>query len=301
MKKIICIIGIVAILLTGTACDENVTDGETTKKDLNFSKENFPKIDGSTANIPMAELMLKKILGMSDEEIKESGMTEFATTPYAYDNLINKDADLLLVYEADDATKQRITDSGVELEYYPIGKDALVFIVNSANEVESLDEAQIQDIYQGRITNWDSITGVDSLIEAFQRPELSGSQALMKKLVMREREMALPPAEYYSPPRMSDLIEVLTEYNNSGNAIGYSVYYYAKNMYAKDGLKFIGVNGVQPSNETIKDGTYPYVNEFYAVIRKDEPENSDTRKLLQWILSEEGTAIVEDAGYVSVR
>ena len=266
-----------------------------------FTKENFPKIDGSTANIPMAESMLKKILNMTNKEIKASKMTEFATTPYAYDNLINKVSDLLLVYEADDYTKQMIVESGVELEYYPIGKDALVFIVNAKNKASSLTETQIQDIYQSKITNWKDINGVDMRIEAFQRPELSGSQALIRKLVMREKEMAVPPSVYYFPEGMGDIVEVLAEHNNSGNAIGYSVYYYAKNMNAKDGLKFIGVNGVQPSNETIKDGTYPYVNEFYVVIRKDEPENSPARKLLQWILSQEGTAVVEEAGYVSVR
>lgn len=265
---------------------------------LDFTVENFPKLDGSTANVPMAKLMLKKILGLSESQSEK--LTDFATTPYAYENLINKESDLLLVYEADAATKQSIKESGVELEYHPIGKDALVFIINEKNSVKSLTELQLQDIYQGRLTNWKEAGGADLKIEAFQRPELSGSQALMRKLVMREKEMTNAPAYYY-PGGMAGLIGILAEYKNTGSALGYSVYYYAKNMEAREGLKFVGVNGVLPSNETIQSGAYPYVNEFYAVIRAEEPADSNTRKLLNWILSSAGKETVEEAGYVSMN
>ena len=42
-------------------------------------------------------------------------------------------------------------------------------------------------------------------------------------------------------------------------------------------------------------------NEFYAVIRKDEPQDGTERQLLEWILSEEGKQVIEDAGYVGVN
>lgn len=53
--------------------------------------------------------------------------------------------------------------------------------------------------------------------------------------------------------------------------MGYSVYYYAKNMYSVPGLRLMAVDGVVPSEETIANGSYPFLNEFYAVIRKNEP------------------------------
>ncbi len=55
------------------------------------------------------------------------------------------------------------------------------------------------------------------------------------------------PTEFY-PAEMGELIETLAEYNDSGNAIGYSVYYYANYMYSKPGLKFLAINGVVPSD-----------------------------------------------------
>ena len=82
--------------------------------------------------------------------------------------------------------------------------------------------------------------------------------------------------------------------------MGYSVYYYAKNMYSVPGLRLMAVDGVVPSEETIANGSYPFLNEFYAVIRKNEPEGGSVRRLLDWVLSEEGRRAIRDAGYVGL-
>lgn len=122
----------------------------------------------------MAVLMVQRLLGISAEEA--DAMLNFTNTPYAYEALVQKNTDLLLVYEADEETKQIIKSSGVELEYHPIGRDALVFITNEGNPVTSLTTAQIQDIYQGKVVNWKTLGGEDKRIEAYQRPVKSGSQ-----------------------------------------------------------------------------------------------------------------------------
>ncbi|MCL2513744.1 MAG: substrate-binding domain-containing protein, partial [Oscillospiraceae bacterium] len=200
---------------------------------------------------------------------------------------------------ADETVREMIKESGVELEYLPIGRDALVFIANDGNPIINLTEKQIQDIYQGKTTNWKGLGGEDREIVAYQRSQDSGSQALMDKLVMKGLTPADAPVELY-PGTMGGLIEAIAEYSNSKNAIGYSVYYYVSNMYSLPGLRLMSVNGVVPSNGTIADGTYPYTNEFFAVIRKNEPKDGDTRKLLDWVLSAEGKQAVIDAGYVGV-
>jgi len=94
------------------------------------------------------------------------------------------------------------------------------------------------------------------------------------------------------------LIDELARYNNEGNALGYSVFYYANYMYQQPGLRMIAVDGVQPSDETIADGSYPLLNEYYVVIRADEPEDSPARLLRDWILSDEGSAAIVKAGYI---
>ena len=263
-----------------------------------FTLENYPRVDGSTANIPLAVLLAQKTMDIS-AELAENTIA-FSTTTYAYHNLTYDQADLLLVYEASEETKQILPESGVELEYYPIGLDALVFIVNESNPINNLTTQQVQDIYQGKIVNWNQVGGADAPIAAFQRDTNSGSQALMKKLVMKNLKMSQAPIEF-TPAEMGELIEQLADYNNEGNALGYSVYYYAQNMYTQPGLKFLSIDGVSPSNDTIADQSYPFINQFYAVIRADEKPDSPTRKLLAYILSPEGIKVIEESGYVAIK
>jgi len=263
-----------------------------------FTTETMPKIDGSTANIPLAELILKRITDMDQDEIDKR--INFTTTPNSYMNLGYGSTNLLLVYEADDETKQQLIDySYSEFEYYEIGLDALVFLTNINNPVDSITTQQLQDIYTGKITNWKELGGEDKPIVPFQRIEKSGSQALMRKLVMGNLEMTQAPEEL-APGEMGGLMTALADYDNESNSIGYSVYYYAKNMFALPNLKLLAIDGVAPSNATIADASYPFINPFFAVIRKDTAADSNERKLLNWILSDKGKQTIIDSGYVAV-
>lgn len=254
----------------------------------------YPKVDGSTATIPLAEALIRRITGCSQAEAEES--IDFSTTDLSYYALAEGNADLLLVYEPAEATAQELK----VFENYdvrPIGLDALVFIVNEDNPVDSLTAEQIRGIYSGEITNWKEVGGNDAEIVPFQRPTLSGSQTLMLNLMMQGTPMTEPKTELVSAT-MSDIIIDIAAYDNSANAIGYSVYYYAKNMYAQPGLKFIAVDGVVPSNESINQGTYQYTNPFYGVISKEPTEQAAA--LLDWLLTEEGQKLVEESGYVPI-
>ena len=61
----------------------------------------------------------------------------------------------------------------------------------------------------------------------------------------------------------------------------------------------IAVDGIKPSKENIKNGTYPIIAPVYAVTYKDNP-NVNARKLISWMLSEEGQYIIEETGYVGI-
>lgn len=71
-------------------------------------------------------------------------------------------------------------------------------------------------------------------------------------------------------------------------------------MVANDDVKMLALNGVYPSAENIRNGTYPVVAEFYAIYRADN-ENENIPILIDWLLSEEGQNLIEACGYVSVR
>ncbi len=80
--------------------------------------------------------------------------------------------------------------------------------------------------------------------------------------------------------------------------IGYSVYFYEHFMAASPYTRPLAVDGVRPTAESIRNEEYPYVTKVYGVIRKDEPNDSNAHKLRDWILSDEGQALVGESVYV---
>ena len=91
----------------------------------------------------------------------------------------------------------------------------------------------------------------------------------------------------------------MKSYDNSAGAIGYSVYYYAEEMKAAQGLKLLKLEGVEPNPDTIRSEEYPIVNPKYVVISA-KAEDSPTKQLYDWLLSEEGQKLIAAEGYVSV-
>lgn len=255
----------------------------------------FPVTDGSTATLPLAWMLYRLCTG-EDQAAAEKAMS-FTKTNNAYIRLMDKEADLVIAYEPgpNAAADPRFKD----LELKPIGLDALVFLCNTENPVQSLTSSQLKDIYTGKIRNWKEAGGEDAEIIAFQREENSGSQTLVEKLLMQGTPMMDAPGEL-RPGEMGELVDSVARYSNSRNALGYSVYYYARNMYQRPNLRFMAVDSIAPSPETIREGDYPFVNPFYACVRKDEPENTEARKLFNWLTGEDGQSLVDVMGYVSV-
>ena len=319
MKKLICALLVIAMLFALAACkrqeepeavnteapsteaptDAPATDAPTAEpteepaERPSMAYADYPKVDGSTANIPLAMGLVQLITGCSEDKAEQS--IDFSTTDYSYEALANGLCDMLLVYEASAPTKE-LYDPQRNFDMRPIGLDALVFITNTDNPVDSLTEEQIRGIFSGRITNWSEVGGLDMPIKAFQRPTLSGSQTLMLDLCMGGVPMADTETVVVSDT-MSDVIRDIAAYDNSANAIGYSVYYYAQNMYNQPNLKFIKVEGVTPTNESINSGEYKYINPFYAILPKTNV-NANAAAIVDWLETPEGQAFVASCGYV---
>ncbi|MBP3901249.1 MAG: substrate-binding domain-containing protein [Blautia sp.] len=255
--------------------------------------EEYPKVDGSLACIPLMEALIQAVTGC-DQTTAEESLADFTNTNPSYSALKDGRADLILSYEASAETKEKL-ENLKDLDLAPVGRDALVFIVNSGNPVDSLTKEQIHDIYTGKIQNWSEVGGDDIEIKAFQRRENSGSQTLMRLLLMGDEE--IPEKQMISISTMDGLIDTVMSYDNSANAIGFSVYYYASEMEAREGMKIISVDGIAPSNETIRSGEYTLSNPFYVGIPQTPTPNAQL--LHDWLLSNEGQKFVEDCGYVA--
>lgn len=302
MKKITALLLVFLLTLTALAgCSgKNELPEETSAEQtgtFTFTKENYPKMGGSLANLPLGEAVTATVLGITREEADELIKFEGSTTDN-YKAIVDKDFDILLAYEPSEEAKAYIEEKNVPLEMTAIGVDALVFICSLENEVKSLTVDQIKDIYTGRLTSWAEVGGEDSDIIPYQRNKDSGSQTLFDKLINLGDELMEPEKDYIIGS-MIGLLEAVADYDNSKDALGYTVYYYLTNM-EKDKLttsKILDVDGITPSNETIGSGEYPLTNDFYVVIRKSAKENSPERILYNWICSEQGQELVEQENY----
>lgn len=283
---------------TGNTAVQNTTANIPAQQKYTLTKEEYPKIDGATAMRPMSVEIAKSVLQMTDEEA--DNFIIHNTTSKAYQNLIDGKADLIFVSEPSDDILNTAKSKNVEFEMVGIGRDGFVFIVNTENTVKSLTIDQIQKIYTGQITNWQEVGGSNAKILAYQREQNSGSQNLMEKMVMKGLEMAESPKSLYIAD-MAGLVDSIASYSNSKDAIGYSIYLYAKEQYVKDSIRFLAINGVNPTDETIADGTYPLSKIVYAVFRKDEPSDSKVRELVNWLKTTDGQKAVEAGGYVGLK
>ena len=314
-KKLLCIILALAMCLSlFAACGDDVAEPIITPEisqpapDITpeeaenlfvFTRENMPKMDGSTSLVPLSQAAASLLLGESLEDVED--LVQFNRTSQSYRNLMYTDSCDILIASVPSADVFAEMDSNnFEYEMEPIATDALIFVVNEGNSVDSLTTEQIIGIYTGEITNWSEVGGEDEPIAAFQRNSGAGSQALMEKLVMGDTPMMAAPTEFMAGS-MGELMEYVRSYDNSSGAIGYSVYYYANDMRMAEGLKIIAVDGVEPTDDNIRDGAYPHLSNYYTVIAADEPADSPARIMFEWLQSAEGQRLVKSEGYVPVK
>lgn len=297
-KHKIIIVSLTILLLLFTGCSGATEPIEPAIKAPLFTPEDYPVVDGSTVTIPLSEALGAKLMNVPVEEARQYIVHN--KTHQAYINLINGDAELIFVTSPSKEELQYAKDSNVELELIPVVSEGFVFLANKDNPVNNLSLQQIRDIYTGNMTNWKDAGGSDTPIIAYQRPVNSGSQTGFLDMVMGDLKPVEPPMEQIIA-EMGALIDAVATYKNEPDAIGYSYFYFVTDMWGNEKIKLLSVNNIYPDKKTISDGSYPICTAYYAVIRKDEPVDSSVRKIVAWLLSEEGQQLAEEAGYVKVQ
>lgn len=272
---------------------KQIMNGRFTPEEINFHR-----IDGSTATIPITAELARQVIS-PDTDVYLS--VDHNTTHVAYENLIvSKSKDLIFVTPPSDEETAMAAENGVLLKKAPVALDGFVFITHRDNPVDSLTIEQIQDIYSGKIKNWKQVGGNDEKITAYQREKNSGSQTAMEEFVMKGRELMKAPQELYIEG-MGTLIESVAEYSNETCSIGYTYCYYMNNLYRNPDIKLIRINGTEPSDENLKNGSYPFTVPYYEIIRLDEPEDSFASELFEYMLTDEGQETVKQAGYCPAK
>lgn len=268
------------------------------------------RLDGATALYPVYAAFAQAVFPKGEYPMYGTGSAKYASvactnTVNAYERLIYGETDIIFVAGPSDEQLEMAKRAGRQLHLTPVGREAFVFFVNSRNPVTSLTVEQIQKIYSGQITNWKEVGGKNQSIRPFQRAENSGSQTALQRL-MGDAPL-MEPEEDERIGGMGGIIRQVASYRNYKNALGFSFRFYATQMDASDQIRLLALNGVEPTKETIRDGSYPVASEFYAVtasaIGKPAPQETDgtVKAFLDWVLSPQGQQLVEKTGYVALN
>lgn len=320
-KKLLLGIFLLIITVAFSNCHE---ENDIPFKIEGLTIDNYPRVDGSSSTEPLNTLIACKLfdwryewqpymagngiwrLVPHKEDIPEHFFGErikSSQTHQSIINLVDKQTDIVLSARKISADEKSYAESqGVSLLERPIALDALDFLVNKQNMIHSLTVKQVQDIYKGKITNWSELGGADEVIKPFIRNANSGSQEMMKEIVMGNADMPDWEIGYTDDEIISTMASVYSELSVYPNGICFSPHYYKEFIIREAAgavnVKSIAIEDVYPDPKTIKKRTYPFVAPVYVIIRSDTAPHSMIFQLYEWLRSEAGKQVISESGYV---
>ena len=167
--------------------------------------------------------------------------------------------------------------------------DGIAVIVNPENPVSDLDVDTIAKIYTGEITNWKDVGGNDAEIVRIGREAGSGTRDGFESITDTE-----DVCQYRQ--ELTSTGDVITAVSQNPDAIGY-----ASLASVKDSVKALNVNGVTPSEDTVKDGSYVIQRPFVLVTKDGTALSDAAQKFFDFATSAEAAGIISGAGAVAAN
>ncbi|MDD7413078.1 MAG: phosphate ABC transporter substrate-binding protein [bacterium] len=165
--------------------------------------------------------------------------------------------------------------------------DGIAIIVNPDNPLTDIDLDTLAKIYKGEITNWKDVGGSDEEIVVIGREAGSGTRDGFESIT-DTKDACVYRQELTSTG------DVITAVSQNPAAIGY-----ASLASVKDTVKALSVGGVVPTEETVKDGTYPVQRPFVLVTREGVELSETAQKFFDFATSVEAADIISAAGAVA--
>jgi phosphate transport system substrate-binding protein len=189
-----------------------------------------------------------------------------------------------------DKLKERFNTTGVEI---PVARDGISIYLNEENKVFELTLDQLKGIYTGKITNWKELSGEDAKIVLYGRENSSGTYVYFKENVLLGSDFA---SQTQTLPGTAAIVNAVAK---DKYGIGYGGAAYAKGVKYCMVKKDTGLPGYEPTLENIKNGKYPISRYLYWYLR-NKP-TGEIKKLVDFVLSEQGQQIISKVGYFPVK
>ena len=234
--------------------------------------------DGSTS--------MEKVIGTLGEAFKEKEGIDVTYNPTGSGSGIQAVSegrcDIGLSSRAlKDDEKAALTETTVAL-------DGIAMIVNPENPVSDLTVEQIADIYTGKITNWSEVGGNDAAIVLIGREAGSGTRDGFESITGTK-----DACKYQN--ELTSTGEVIAAVASNPNAIGY-----ASLSAVDETVKAITVGGVEPTEETVLDGSYAIQRNFNFIVSDSTPLSEAAQAFVDFATSADASDLIAGAGAVPV-
>lgn len=156
----------------------------------------------------------------------------------------------------------------------PYARDGIAVIVHPTTPITETGIAFLQEIFRGRLQEWQGI-----ILVVVSREQGSGARAAFDSAVLGERRVT-PTAVVVSSS------EAMVAYvAGTPGAIGY-----VSTLRLDEGVRVLPVEGVLPTADAIADGRYPLSRPLYLAT-VGEP-TGEAREFAQWTLGPKGQAVI---------
>jgi len=248
-------------------------------------------VSGSSTVMPMAELAAEEFNMMQDNytvNVKSGGSgVGIVDVAEGISDIAMSSREIKL------EERQRYETPTIRFIEQPVGFDAICLVVSADvydHGVTTLTRDEVKRIYAGEITNWEELGGPNTEIFVIGRRAGSGTKDSFNEIIMGSREAETPAVSYDA----GESSEVKFSTQRSDNAIGYMGYRFVM----KGDTKVVSLDGVQPTIENIKNGTYPLARKLYF-ITLGEP-SPGAKAFIDYILSPEGQQIAVENGFIPI-
>ena len=166
--------------------------------------------------------------------------------------------------------------------------DGIAIIVHPDNPVSDLTLEQIAKLYTGEITNWKDVGGNDAEVVLIGREAASGTRDGFESITGTKDK-----CQYRQ--ELTSTGDVITAVSQNPDAIGY-----ASLASIKDSVKALNVDGVTPSEATVKDGSYKVQRPFVLVTMEGKELSPAAQAFFDYAISSDAASIIAKAGAVAV-
>ena len=167
--------------------------------------------------------------------------------------------------------------------------DGIAIIVHPDNPVSDLSIEQIAKLYTGEITNWKDVGGKDAQVVLIGREAASGTRDGFESITGTKDK-----CQYRQ--ELTSTGDVITAVSQNPDAIGY-----ASLASIKDSVKALNVDGVTPSEATVKDGSYKVQRPFVLVTVEGKALSPAAQSFFDYATSPAAADIIAKAGAVAAN